>query len=73
MRIVAKIAKVANTIGPEIVVLGDPAFYEAAGFSTARAAMLSSPYPVEYTSLAGPGDDAPNETLIYPDAFSKLS
>ncbi len=54
---------------PVIVVLGQPEFYEKCGFSRARAAQLTTPYPVEYTMLAAPGDDIPQETLIYPAAF----
>ncbi len=54
---------------PAIVVLGQPEFYEKCGFSRARAARLTSPYPVEFTMLAAPGDDVPEETLIYPAAF----
>lgn len=53
-----------------VVVLGDPAWYGARGFSRERAAQLSSPYPVSHTLLAGPGMDVPAQTLIYPPAFS---
>lgn len=56
-----------------VVVLGNPDFYGANGFSTARAARLQSRYPVKYMLLAGPGDDAPEDTLIYPAAFDSLS
>jgi putative acetyltransferase len=73
VKIVGKIAALANEIGPEIVVLGKPSFYEASGFSNARAANLVSPYPVEYMSLAGPGDDVPAVELVYPKAFDALS
>lgn len=52
-----------------IVVLGDPAFYERAGFSRRRAARLESPYPVDYTMILRPGDDVPAARLVYPDAF----
>ena len=55
-----------------IVVLGSVPFYERAGFSAARAARLRSPYPVEHTLLAGPGDDAPEATLVYPRAFDAI-
>lgn len=54
-----------------VVVLGDPNYYGARGFSAQRAARLSSPYPVEHTLLAGPGDDAPAEALVYPAAFAE--
>lgn len=55
-----------------VVVLGDPAFYTACGFSSPRAARLTSPYPVAHTLIAGPGDDIPVTTLIYPTAFATL-
>lgn len=57
--------------GSSMVVLGQPEFYEKCGFSRARAARLTTPYPVEYTMLAAPGEDAPQETLIYPAAFGE--
>jgi len=52
-----------------VVVLGAPEFYARAGFDRARAARLTSPYPITHTLLAGPGADVPEETLIYPKAF----
>ena len=55
-----------------VVVLGDPDFYGANGFSSDRAARLQTRYPIKYTLLVGPGDDAPQETLIYPSAFADL-
>ncbi len=55
-----------------IVVLGSVPFYERAGFSAARARNLRSPYPVENTLVAAPGDDAPAATLVYPRAFEAL-
>lgn len=55
-----------------VVVLGQPEFYARCGFSAARAARLASPYPITHTLLAGPGDDVPEETLIYPKAFGNL-
>ena len=51
------------------VVLGNPSYYGRRGFSLARAQNLTSPYPVDHTLLAGPGQNAPTETLIYPPAF----
>lgn len=53
-----------------IVVLGKPTFYGRFGFSRARAQKLRSPYPIEYTLILRRGDDSPDETLIYPAAFS---
>lgn len=55
-----------------VLVLGEPGFYERAGFSQARAARLNAPYPVAHLLLAGPGDDAPEATLVYPRAFDGL-
>lgn len=52
-----------------VVVLGDLDYYGARGFSSARAARLTSPYPVSHMLLAGPGEDAPAGTLTYPEAF----
>ncbi|WP_245582928.1 GNAT family N-acetyltransferase [Sediminimonas qiaohouensis] len=68
-RLVGMIAEWARLSGVHVVVLGDVEFYQRAGFSAARAARLSTPYPVAHTLLAGPGDDTPQETLIYPAAF----
>ena len=55
-----------------VVVLGGVPFYERAGFSAARAAQLTTPYPISHTMLAGEGSSAPSETLVYPQSFSKL-
>jgi putative acetyltransferase len=56
-----------------VVVLGEPRFYERAGFSAARAQKLVSPYSIEHTLIARPGDDVPVAQLIYPTAFSSLA
>lgn len=56
-----------------VVVLGGVPFYERAGFSAARAAQLTTPYPISHTMLAGEGTNAPNKTLVYPQPFSKLN
>ena len=52
-----------------LVVLGEPAFYERCTFSRSRAARLRSAYPLSHLMIARPGDDIPEETLIYPEAF----
>lgn len=62
----------AGDLPDTIVVLGEPSFYERAGFSRARAARLKSPYPVEFTMILRRGDDIPEGELIYPPAFSAL-
>lgn len=54
---------------PTLVVLGKPSFYGRAGFSQARAARLTTRYPLENTLIARPGTDVPQATLIYPAAF----
>lgn len=68
-RMVGQLSEWARLSQQVIVVLGDVPFYERAGFSQARAARLNSPYPVEHTLLAGPGEDVPEARLIYPRAF----
>jgi len=65
----AEWARLSKTM---IVVLGDVSFYERAGFSAARAAKLTSIYPVDNLLLAGPGTDAPEKTLVYPSSFEGL-
>lgn len=55
------------------VVLGDPDYYGARGFSRERARWLETPYQVDFTLLAGPGTDAPRQSLRYPVAFSDLT
>ncbi len=68
-RMIGLVSEWARLSGCYVVVLGEPAFYARAGFSLARAAKLSSPYPITNTLLAGPGTDVPEQTLIYPKAF----
>lgn len=58
--------------GVTTVVLGAPSFYARAGFSLARAAHLTSPYPRDQTLIARSGMDSPRETLIYPAAFAQI-
>lgn len=54
---------------PTLVVLGKPSFYARCGFSLERAVRLTSPYPVDHTLIARPGEDVPEATLVYPAAF----
>ncbi|QFU09614.1 Acetyltransferase (GNAT) family protein [Rhodobacteraceae bacterium THAF1] len=65
----ALLRHVVDTAQRPVVVLGEPALYEKAGFSTQHAQRLTSPYPLSHTLLLHPGDDTPAETLIYPAAF----
>lgn len=55
-----------------VVVLGEPDFYQKAGFSGAMAARLQPPYPISHTLLAGVAGPPPAETLVYPHAFASL-
>jgi len=68
MGMLSEWARISKT---PIVVLGNPDFYEKAGFDRGLAAKLTSPYPVENTMMAGI-DAALPKTLIYPDAFKHL-
>lgn len=68
-RMVGMITEWARLSKKTIVVLGEPGFYARNGFSSERAAQLTSPYPISHTLLAGPGETAPTETLVYPKAF----
>ncbi len=71
-RMLGLLTEWARIAGTYVVVLGQPEFYTRCGFSKSRAANLSSPYPITRTLLAGPGDDVPEEKLIYPKAFESL-
>ena len=71
-RMLGQLTAWAKAAGQMIVVLGEPEFYQRCRFETARAARLTSPYPITHTLLAGPGDDVPNATLTYPKAFDAL-
>ena len=71
-RMIGMLAEWARLAGRTVVVLGEVPFYERGGFSAARAANLTGPYPIEHTLLAGPGNDTPEAELIYPKAFSAL-
>lgn len=68
-RMIGQLAEWARLTGQYVVVLGQVPFYEKAGFRKDRAALLSSPYPLEHTLLAGPGEDAPAQALRYPKPF----
>ncbi len=68
-RLVAQLASWATQTASPIVVLGEPSFYEKAGFSGSLAKRLTSPYPIKNTLLAGVGDSAPQVALRYPAAF----
>ncbi len=69
-RFVTGVAKLAAIKGQTLVVLGKPSFYTRCGFSHPRAARLTSPYGANHTLIARPGQDIPEERLIYPAAFA---
>lgn len=71
-RMMGMLSEWARIARQYVVVLGPVRFYEHGGFSQARAARLTTPYPVENTLLAGPGTDAPQKTLKYPRAFDGI-
>ena len=71
-RMIGMLSEWARLSKTYVVVLGQVGFYESGGFSQARAARLTTPYPVENTLLAGPGTDAPQQVLTYPRAFETL-
>ncbi len=70
-RMISQLVAWAESTKQPVVVLGQVAFYEAAGFSQAQASQLQSPYPVEHTMLAG-HDGTPAAKLTYPKAFEGL-
>ena len=72
LRMMGMLTEWARLSKTTVVVLGAVPFFERAGFSTVRAANLTSPYPITNTMLAGDGKNAPTETLIYPKAFADL-
>jgi putative acetyltransferase len=70
-RMIGMLSEWARLTKTPVVVLGEPAFYESAGFDRAAAAHLTSPYPISHTMLAGVSG-APKTTLQYPDPFNAL-
>ncbi len=54
-----------------IVVLGELAFFERAGFSRGGAVNLTSPYPLDHTMVCGVAA-APAQDLVYPAPFDRL-
>lgn len=72
-RMIGQLAAWAVAARQTIVVLGQVTFYERAGFSAARAAKLSGPWPTEHLLLAGPGEDVPEQELRYPAAFGGIA
>lgn len=72
-RMIGMLTEWARLTGTPVVVLGEPAFYEKAGFDRALAQNLRSPYPVVQTMVAGvKAPPAAGTELIYPGAFDGL-
>jgi putative acetyltransferase len=70
-RMIAQLVAWAGQTRQPVVVLGQPEFYERAGFVRADASRLSGPYPMENTLLAGIAE-TPEARLVYPQAFAGL-
>ena len=70
-RMIGQLVAWAEGAQKPVVVLGQPAFYARAGFSATKAANLVTPYPKDFTLLAG-HDGAPAVELVYPKAFDGL-
>ena len=68
-RMIGMLTEWARITQTPVVVLGEPAFYEKAGFSRNGAAALTSPYPIDHTMVCGLAG-APAHDLIYPSAFN---
>ncbi|MFK7939461.1 MAG: GNAT family N-acetyltransferase [Roseovarius sp.] len=71
-RMIGQLSAWAQAAGQYVIVLGEAEFYERAGFERARAVHLQGPYPPENMLLAGPGQDTPEHTLIYPRAIREM-
>ena len=64
-RMIGMLTEWARITQTPVVVLGEPAFYEKAGFSRKGAAALTGPYPIDHTMVCGLAG-APAQDLIYP-------
>lgn len=70
--LVREIRRLCLAEGRTLVVLGDPEFYQRAGFSSERAAGLATPYDKGATLIARPGEDVPEARLVYPEVFAGI-
>lgn len=68
-RMMGMLTEWARLTKTPVVVLGEPAFYEKAGFSRAGATAFTSPYPIDHTMVCGL-TGAPAQELVYPAAFN---
>lgn len=71
-RMVGQLSAWAGAARQYVIVLGEPGFYTQAGFDTARAKHLNSPFPAEHLHLAGPGTDAPVHDLAFARALQEM-
>ena len=67
-RMIGMLTEWARLTKTPVVVLGDPAFYARAGFSSELARDLTSPYPIKDTLVVGV-ETPTHGQLIYPPAF----
>lgn len=70
-RMIGMMTEWARLTRTPVVVLGQMAFYEKAGFSNAAACQLDAPYPLAQLGLVGV-DGQPCEKLVYPSAFAAM-
>lgn len=72
-RMIGMLTEWARLTGTPVLVVGEPGFYEKAGFRSDLAANLQSRYPTEYTLLAGLTTPAPKGTEVaFATAFDDL-
>ncbi len=71
-RMMGMLTEWARLTQTPVVVLGNPEFYEKAGFSREKAAKLQTRYSIENTMLAGVDASVQAQQLVYPAAFDGL-
>lgn len=68
-RMIGMLSEWSRLAGAPVVVLGNPVFFAAAGFSLAAAAKLTGPYPIAHTLISGVQTAPAPQALVYPAAF----
>lgn len=68
-RMIGQLAEWARLSGVYVVAAHTPGFFIRAGFSLPRAAGLTSRLAPADLTLAGPGDDVPQQVLSFPKPF----
>ena len=71
-RMIGQLAEWARVSGVFVVALHTPEFFTRAGFSQPRTEGLTSPVAPADLTLAGPGDEVPQQALSFPKAFGGL-